>query len=116
MDKLGDFASQTERFLRSLARDLGMPVKKGEWLASSFTNDSVAFDAELAEAVPEAVIARGNEALDLITGDDPIAACDRGLIDYTTAAEFSRLVERLIPTSIFSLDCTTTGKSQVGAK
>lgn len=91
MDKLGDFASQTERFLRSLARDLGVPAKKGGWLALEFTNDSVAFDGQLSEAVPAAVVARGNEALELITGDDPIAACDKGLIDYTTAAEFSKV-------------------------
>jgi hypothetical protein len=44
MDKLGDFASHTERFLRALARDLGVPAKKGEWLAANFANESVSFE------------------------------------------------------------------------
>jgi hypothetical protein len=44
MDKLGEFSSQTERFLGSLAIYLGLPIRKGEWLASKFSNESVAFE------------------------------------------------------------------------
>ena len=63
MDKLGEFSSQTERFLRSLSFDLGIEARKGEWIAENFTNDSVSFDAEFAAPVPDEVAIRGREAL-----------------------------------------------------
>src|ERR1700737_2515547 len=75
MDKLGEFSSQTERFLRAFSLDLGIAAKKGEWIAENFTNDSVSFDAEFAAPVPDEVASRGREALETITGSRPLDAC-----------------------------------------
>ena len=91
LDKLGEFAVQTEKFLRSLARDLDLPMEKGKWLAVNFTNESVAFDSEFAEAVPEAAAVRGRKALQLLTGDTPLEACNRKIIEFRTAAEFAQI-------------------------
>lgn len=93
MDKLGEFSSQTERFLRSLAIDLDLPARKGEWLAARFSNESVAFDGEYPAPVPDAVHAQAFEALSLITGDQPLTAVERGVMSYGTAAAFSRIGE-----------------------
>jgi hypothetical protein len=101
MDKLGEFSSQTERFLRSLAVDLGLSAKKGQWLATKFTNDSVAFDGEYPDAVSDAVFERSQEALDLISGDQPLSAVSRGAISYRTAAEFSRIGRLMDPDEKF---------------
>ncbi|MGO9484215.1 MAG: hypothetical protein ACLPX9_06490 [Rhodomicrobium sp.] len=97
LDKLGEFAVRTERFLRSLACDLDLPMEKGKWLAVNFTNESVAFDSEFAEAVPEKAAARGKKALELLTGDTPLDACDRKIIEFKTAAEFSQIGQILDP-------------------
>jgi hypothetical protein len=101
MDKLGEFSSQTERFLRSLAIDLGLPIRKGEWLASKFSNESVAFDGEYPGAVPEAVAAKGLDALKLISGEEPLAAVNRGVVSFGTAAEFSRIGRIMDPDEKF---------------
>jgi len=101
MDKLGEFASQTEKFLRSLANDIGVSAKKGEWLAVKFTNDSVAFDSLYAEVVTDAVAAKGREAIIVITGDDPLAACSKGIVSYGTIAEFSRIGKMMDPDETF---------------
>lgn len=101
MDKLGEFSSQTERFLRSLAGDLGLPIKKGEWLATKFSNESVAFDAEYPGAVPDRVAAQAADALNLITGAEPLEAVNRGPVSYGTAAEFSRIGRIMDPDEKF---------------
>lgn len=91
MDKLGEFASQMEKFLRALSADLGVDAKKGKWLAQNFTNESVAFDGEYSESVDATVAARAEEALDVLSGEEPFDACNKGLISYGTISEFSRV-------------------------
>jgi hypothetical protein len=109
MDKLGEFASQTERFLRSLSRDLGLVPKKGEWLAANFTNESVGFDSEFAEAVAPNVADRGNEAINLIVGGTPIAAADIGLVTISTLSDFVRIGRALDPDESFEVGLYRNG-------
>lgn len=113
MDKLGEFSSQTERFLRSLAVDLDLPAKKGEWLASKFTNQSVAFDGEYPSPVPDAVLARGLEALSLITSDEPLSAVNNGLVSYGTAAAFSRISTIMDKDEVFHIGLYHGGADEV---
>jgi hypothetical protein len=112
MDKLGEFASQTEKFLRSLAIDLGLTARKGEWLAHSFSNDSVAFDGEFPMSVPDAIAARGREALEAITGDTPLDACNRELMDFTTMAEFAKIGQIMEPDDNFFVGLYADGEAQ----
>lgn len=91
MDKLGEFASQMEKFLRSLVVDLGIDAKKGAWLAQNFTNESVAFDSEFSEVVNPAVAIRAESALTVLTGDEPIDARNRGMVSFDTITEFSKV-------------------------
>jgi hypothetical protein len=101
LDRLGEFTSQTERFLRSLAADLGVESKKGFWLASQFSNESVGFDSEFAEAMRDAEAVKGVEALEVILGENTLAAIERGLVSYGTVAEFSRIGKALAPDDYF---------------
>lgn len=101
MDKLGEFASQTEKFLRSMAFDLGVKAKKGEWLAQNFTNESVAFDAEFADEVVDTVQSRALSVFETITGKEPLEASNRGLVSLDTMAEFSRIGRIMDPDEKF---------------
>jgi hypothetical protein len=112
MDKLGEYASQTEKFLRSFCADLGVQARKGEWLARDFSNDSVAFDGELAHSVPDAVAMRGFEALVAISGDNPLGACDKGLVGYTTMAEFAKIGRIMDPDEHFCVGLYADGAKQ----
>jgi hypothetical protein len=112
MDKLGEFTSQTERFLRALSIDLGIAAKKGEWLAQNFTDDSVAFDCEFASSVPEEVARRGRDALEIISGDHPLDACNKGLVTHTTVAEFGRVGKVLDPDEKFLVGLYDDGAAQ----
>jgi hypothetical protein len=109
MDKLGEFSCQTERFLRALSLDLGIETRKGQWLASHFADGSVEFDAELAAPVSDAEAARGREALFTITGEHPLEACNKGIIGYTTVAEFARIGRPLDPDDKFRVGIYSNG-------
>lgn len=91
LDKLGDFATQTEKFLRSFASDLGVTVRKGEWIAKEFRNESTSWDTEFMQPVESAINEAGLVALDVLTSNDPYSGCNRGLFSYNTLAEFSRI-------------------------
>lgn len=101
LDKLGEFAIQSEKFLRSLANDLEIPVKKGELLALRFTNESIAWDNEYAGSVSDAVVNKGREAIRALASVDPLSASNRGLVTYSTLAEFSRLGKSMDPDEKF---------------
>lgn len=97
MDKLGDFSVQCEKFLRSLTYDLGVQVKKGQWLAQNFSNGSVEFDSIFAESVPDNIAQQGIQALIGLSGQDPVSVCNKGLIGYGTLAEFAKIGKSLDP-------------------
>jgi hypothetical protein len=112
MDKLGEFSSQTERFLRSLALDLGIETKKGQWLARDFSDGSVEFDGELAVPVSDSDAERGREALAAITGEHPLDACNKGIVGYTTVAEFARIGRVLDPDEKFLVGLYNNGEAK----
>lgn len=112
MDKLGEFSSQTEKFLRSLANDLGIVAKKGQWLAKNFTNESVAFDGEFADSVPDEIALKGLHAMELISGEEPLEACNRGVIGYGTITEFSRINKILDPDEKFYIGLYRDGEDK----
>ena len=101
LDKLGEFAIQTEKFLRSFAADLGVSIDKGEWIANDFKNESVSYNAEYARPVNQSITEAGLIAIDALTGPDPIGACSRGAFGYTTLAEFSRIGKTMDPDEKF---------------
>lgn len=100
MDKLGAFAAQTDRFLRALCADVGIATP-GKWLAQDFSNESVAFDGVYSEDVPDGAYIHAAAALDALSGADPLEACNRGLVGFGTASEFSRIGSLIDPDEVY---------------
>lgn len=97
LDKLGEFAEQTEKFLRSLASDLHLDAKKGEWIGDNFADGSFEGDAEYGGAITESARDDGVAALEIIFGDDPLKACNTGLVRPVTIGEYAKIGEVLSP-------------------
>ncbi len=95
MDKLAEFAAQSEKFLRSLAEDLGLAPKKGSWIAKNFTNESVAFDSQYSEYVDAPIALKARRALQELSGSEPLSACNNGLISHATASHFAKIGKAL---------------------
>lgn len=115
MDRLGGFAEQTEKFLRSLASDLGLESKKGLWLAKNFKNESVGFDAEFAGAVSDAIALKGSRALETIIGPNAVQAIEQN-ISYSTLAEYSKIGEALEPAEFFTAAVYTPEDTEAPAE
>jgi hypothetical protein len=107
IDRLGEFASQTDKFLRSFSKDIGAPSRKGEWIAQNFTNESIAFDIEWAGSVAPAIQSQGLFALKELTSNNPINACNKGYVSHGTMAEYSRLSKALDPDEHFEVGIYT---------
>jgi len=110
LDKLGEFATQVEKFLRALGTDLGADSKKGHWVAQNFGNESVSFDNELPGA-PDGAISLTRDVLRTLTGDHPLDACNKGMIGYGTVAEFARIGKVLDPDEKFIIGIYADGEA-----
>lgn len=103
LDKLGEFAIQSEKFLRALTNDLGERAKKGEWIADNFQDGSAVWDNSYANRVAGDVAAKSNVVLRMISGGQSLEAVNHGLIGYGTITEFSRIGEAMAPDEHFEM-------------
>ena len=113
MGKLGEFATQTDRFLRKLSADFGLDDKNARWLAHNFTNESVAFDSEFSESVADDVARQAQRALSVLSSDDPLEACNSGLLSYATVAEFSKIGKVLDADEFFLVGLYEVDKADI---
>lgn len=103
LDKLGDIARQMDRFLQSLATDLRLSIRTGEWLAVNFKNGSVSWDAAYQTEVSDAELRHFNECIEFVTDYDPETEGTNGLISDATLLEFGRIGERIDPDEIIGV-------------
>jgi len=112
MDKLADVSRQLERFLRALAADLSIEVKKGEWLATNFENGSVKWDAALQAEVKDTVFHRFNESVEFVADYDPETEGSNGLVSDATLLEYGRIGMHMDPDEIVCLGIYSTPTSK----
>ena len=103
LEKLGDITRQLDRFLRALASDLKMDVKRGEWLALNFRNGSISYDAAYQVDVPESKLRHFNQCIEFVADYDPDAEGLNGLVSDATLLEFGRIGERIDPDEAIGL-------------
>ena len=95
LEKLGDVSRQFDRFLRSLALDLKLDIKRDEWLAVNFKNGSISWDVALQTDVSEAQVGHFNQCLEFITDFDPDSESTNGLVSDATLLQFGKLGEHI---------------------
>ena len=103
LEKLGELARQLERFLRSLAGDIEIDVKRGEWLAMNFKNGSVSYDAAFQNEVSESQFREFNRLIEFVADFDPETESTNGLVTDATLLEYGRLGEHIDPDEIVSV-------------
>lgn len=70
LDKLSSFSGEWEQFLRSLSADSGIDIKKGQWIANNFENNTVSFNAET-NSVDDEEAVRFSTNYDFVVDYDP---------------------------------------------
>jgi hypothetical protein len=89
LNKLGDIANETERFLKSLCEDMEIP--KGEWIANNFDNGSVNYDHMLVGKYDTADVDRFNKGFLYVTSLDPKSGKANGLVSNETISRFAAI-------------------------
>lgn len=97
LDKLGEIASASEKFLRSLAADLNIETKKGQWIAVNFQSGSVLYDVQFADESSEVVADKYSHALAAIAAYDPMKLDDLGAVSEATLLEYAGIGRVLDP-------------------
>lgn len=96
LDKLGSIAEETERFLKLLDKDISMP--EGEWIASRFTNGSLAYDTVRVGAYAQEDSDKFNTAFQYIIKTDPdMAKTSNGLVSYETMVQYAAIAKHIDP-------------------
>lgn len=113
LEKLGHITQQIDKFLRSLATDLNIEAKRGEWLALNFRNGSISYDAAYQVEVPDSKVKFFNQCVEFIADYDPDAEGSNGLVSDATLMEYARLGERIDPDETISLGIYTPDRKRL---
>lgn len=107
LEKLGDISRQMEKFLRALASDMTLEVKRGEWLAVNFKNGSVSYDASFQDDVTDSVFRHFNRCVEFVTDFDPETDGTNGLVSDATLLEYGRIGEHIDPDEVIGIGLYT---------
>ena len=113
LEKLGDVSRQFDRFLRSLAVDLKLDVKRDEWLAVNFRNGSISWDAALQTDVTDAQVRHFNQCLEFIADFDPDSESTNGLVSDTTLLQFGKLGEHIDADEVIGIGIYSGARSRL---
>ncbi len=93
LDKLAEVSSKTDQFLRLLANDVNLPIKKGDLVAVGFENSSVSFDVEYVGVAEERQVNVYNTNLEKVVkyGSSPIK--DLGPVRPQTLASYAAIAD-----------------------
>jgi hypothetical protein len=103
MEKLGEISRQAEKFLRSLAADVKLTVKKGEWLAVNFENGSVSYDAEFQGEVNEGTARAYLNGLRFVADYDADVEGTNGIVTDATLLEYARIGQIIDPDEVIGI-------------
>jgi hypothetical protein len=103
LSKLARIAEQTEKFLRALAADSGVPTKPNEWLAVNFKNGSVSFDSEFQGEIAVAAAEIYARNLEFVADFDADVEGANGSVSDSTLAEYARLGTLIDPDEVIGL-------------
>jgi hypothetical protein len=97
LTKLGRISEQLEKFLRSLAADVKIDTRPGEWVAVNFKDGSVEYDAEFLGDVTSAAAQVFVRNMEFIADFDPEAEGLNGMVSPGTALEYGRIGAMIDP-------------------
>lgn len=97
LSQLTDIAEEAEKFLRYLAEDAGITIRRTEWLARNFDNRSVRFDIEREASIPIEVVKEFNQKFEYV---DRVRADRRrlnGEVKHRTLVQYAKVAKALGP-------------------
>jgi hypothetical protein len=97
LSQLTDVADEAEKFFRYLAEDVGVNVRRADWLARNFDNRSVRFDVEREAMITLDQAKEFNSKFDHINRIKSERGQLNGEVSYRTVVQFTRVARALGP-------------------
>jgi hypothetical protein len=98
LSQLTDVAEEAEKFLRYLAEDSGIPVRRGEWLARNFDNAaSVRFDVEKETYISVDDVKEFNRLFEHVDRVKTDRKSLNGTVRHRTIAQYAKVAKGLGP-------------------
>jgi hypothetical protein len=98
LSQLTDIAEEAEKFLRYLAEDSRIAVKRNEWLARNFENKSVRFDVELESSIPVDLAKDFNQNFEYVDRvKNERKALNGAAVKHRTLVQYAKIAKTLGP-------------------
>lgn len=97
LSQLTDIAEEAEKFLRYLAEDSGINVRRNEWLARNFDNRSVRFDIEREPSISIELANEFNRKFEYVDRVKSERRALNGEVKHRTLVQYARIAKALGP-------------------
>src|ERR1700688_3157551 len=97
LSQLTEIAEEAEKFLRYLAEDAGIFVKRSDWLARNFENRSVRFDIEREVNVSLDQAKEFNRKFEYVDRVKTERRSSNGEVKHRTLAQYAKIAKVLGP-------------------
>lgn len=97
LGKIGLIQTQTDKFLRAISVDCGVPAKPGERLGSEFENSSLMFDVSDQGAVDAGIAQVFERKMEVLADFDSGRDGLNGIIRESTALEYAKIGRLIDP-------------------
>jgi hypothetical protein len=97
LSQLTDIAEEAEKFLRYLADDTGITVRRNEWLARNFENRSVRFDIERETSIPVDLAKDFNQNFEYVDRVKGERKALNGTVKHRTLVQYAKIAKALGP-------------------
>jgi len=97
LSQLTDIADEAEKFLRYLAEDAGISVRRAEWLARNFQNGSLQFDVERETKITLDQAKDFNGKFEYVERVKSERKSLNGLVKHRTLVQYAKIAKALGP-------------------
>jgi hypothetical protein len=97
LSQLTDIAEEAEKFLRYLAEDAGITIRRNEWLARNFENSSVRFDIERETSTPIEQAKEFNRKFEYVDRVKTERRSLNGEVKQRTLVQYTKIAKALGP-------------------
>jgi hypothetical protein len=101
LDKLGNIANETLKFLKLMVRDVGISSPEGNWIAQNFENGSLSYDNIYSKICEKEQISQFNKGMEDVTSLGQGIIISNGfvsnetLLQYTNIAKYIEVDEKI---------------------
>jgi hypothetical protein len=109
LDKLGNIAGETLRFLKLLIRDVGISNAQGDWIAKNFENSSLAYDSAYVGNYQQEQRDKFNLGMMYVSSFGQDIKPSNGFVSNETILQYAKIANHIDPDEIIEFGLYNNG-------